>query len=307
MSDFISDFWSHYITVIVFLGIGGLIWLLIFAGFKKVKSADDGSTGHVWDEDLRELNNPLPMWWVGLFVGTIVFALGYLYYYPGLGTYKGSSQWTSGSEYQKDKAKALQEAAPVYAAFQHKSVEELAKDPAAMDIAGRLFGNNCALCHGADARGSKGFPNLTDTDWLYGGKSENIVESITNGRIGVMPSFTEAVGSPDDARNLANYVLSLSNSPHDSVRAQLGKGKFVVCAACHGADGKGNPLMGAPNLTDNIWLHGYGEDFIVGMINHGKTNQMPEQKGRYDATQIKMLAAYVWGYSNGGVSAQHMP
>ena len=241
MSDFISDFWSHYITVIVFLGIAGLVWLLIFAGFKKVNSANDGSTGHVWDEDLRELNNPLPMWWVGLFVITIVFALGYLYYYPGLGTYKGASQWTSVGEYQKDKAKALAQAAPAYAGFQNKSVEELAKDPAAMDIAARLFGNNCALCHGSDGRGSKGFPNLTDADWLHGGKPENIVETLENGRMGVMPAFAEAVGTPEDVRNLANYVLSLSASPHDSVRAQLGKSKFVVCAACHGADARRHP------------------------------------------------------------------
>ena len=304
MSDFISDFWSHYITIIVIAGIVGLVLLLVVAGFQKVKDNDDGSTGHVWDEDLRELNNPLPMWWVGLFIITIVFGVGYLYYYPGLGTYQGSSQWTSVNEYQKDKAQALKESAPVYAGFQNKSVEELAKDPVAMDIAARLFGNNCALCHGADARGSKGFPNLTDADWLHGGKPDEIVKTITDGRIGTMPSFSAAVGTPDDARNLANYVLSLSGSPHDSVRAQLGKGKFVICAACHGADGKGNPLMGAPNLTDNIWLHGYGEDFIVSMINHGKTNEMPEQASRYDATQIKMLAAYVWGFSNAGVSAQ---
>lgn len=306
MSDFTSDFWSYWITIIV---IGGIIWLLLLlfsAGFKKVKSGDDGSTGHIWDENLREMNNPLPMWWVGLFLITVVFAFAYLYLYPGLGTYPGAKGWTSITQYEADKAASLKQSAPVYATFQGKSVEELAQDPQAMDIASRLFGNNCALCHGADARGSKGFPNLTDKDWLWGGDPETIVETITHGRQGIMTPQHEVVGTPEDVRNLANYVLSLSGSPHDTVRAQLGKPNFVVCAACHGSDGKGSTTVGAPNLTDNIWLHGFGEDFVMAMINEGKMNEMPEQGSRYDETQIKMLAGYVWGFSNNGASAQHL-
>jgi cytochrome c oxidase cbb3-type subunit 3 len=158
--------------------------------------------------------------------------------------------------------------------------------------------NNCAQCHGSDARGSKGFPNLADGDWLHGGSAPKIAETITKGRIGVMPPMAAAVGSPDDVKNVANYVLSLSNSPHDSVRAQLGKSKFTACAACHGATGKGNPAIGAPNLTDDVWLHGWGLPAVMGMINEGKTNQMPAQEGKLSEAQIHVLASYVWGLSN---------
>jgi cytochrome c oxidase cbb3-type subunit 3 len=174
----------------------------------------------------------------------------------------------------------------------------LAKDPKAQAIGERLFMNNCAQCHGSDANGSKGFPNLTDNDWLYGGQPDQIKETITKGRNGVMPPMSAAVGSPEDVRNLANFVLSLSNSPHDNVRAQLGKSKFVACAACHGPDGKGMQAVGAPNLTDKIWLHGWGEQTIVGMINGGKNNLMPSQEGRLTPSQIHVLTAYVWGLSN---------
>ena len=167
-----------------------------------------------------------------------------------------------------------------------------------MAIGERLFANNCATCHGADARGSKGFPNLTDHDWLYGGTPEKIVETITDGRQGTMPPIAAAVGNSDDVRNVANYVLSLSGSPHDSIAASKGRAKFAVCAACHGADGKGNQALGAPNLTDAIWLHGWGEEAIVAMVTNGKTNVMPAHGSRLTPQQIHVLAAYVWGLSN---------
>jgi len=163
--------------------------------------------------------------------------------------------------------------------------------------------NNCAQCHGSDARGSKGFPNLTDGDWLHGGTPEIIKTTLVNGRNGLMPPMAAAVGTADDVKNVANYVLSLSGSPHDSVRANLGKAKFGVCAACHGADGKGNYALGAPNLTDDIWLHGYGEAAILAMINNGKANQMPAQVEKLTEAQIHVLASYVWGFSNKGVAA----
>ena len=175
-------------------------------------------------------------------------------------------------------------------------VERVAADPAAMAIGERLFLNNCAQCHGSDARGSKGFPNLTDNDWLHGGTPDKIKETIKHGRIGVMPPMAAAVGTPEDVKNVANYVLSLSGSPHDSVRAGLGKSKFTACAACHGIGGVGNTAVGAPNLNDNIWLHGYGQDAIIAMINGGKTNQMPAQgRARLTEAQIHVLASYVWG------------
>jgi cytochrome c oxidase cbb3-type subunit 3 len=187
--------------------------------------------------------------------------------------------------------------APLYAKFTAMPAAELAKDPQAMGIGERLFANNCAGCHGSDARGSKGFPNLTDNDWLYGGDPAKIEESISKGRNGVMPVMAGAVGSPEDVRNVANYVLSLSGSAHNSVAAQLGKPKFVICAACHGPDGKGNQALGAPNLTDKIWLHGWGEDAVMAMVNNGKNSVMPAHEKRLNPEQIHVLAAYVWSLS----------
>jgi len=174
----------------------------------------------------------------------------------------------------------------------------LAGDPKAMAVGERLFMNNCSQCHGSDARGSKGFPNLTDKDWLHGGSPDKIKETITKGRVGQMPPMAAAVGTPDDVRNVAHYVLSMSGSPHDSVRAALGQTKFGACAACHSADGKGNQALGSANLTDKIWLHGWGEEAIVSMVNAGKINQMPGQEGRLTPSQIHVLTAYVWGFSN---------
>ncbi|TAF81819.1 MAG: cytochrome-c oxidase, cbb3-type subunit III, partial [Curvibacter sp.] len=262
----------------------------------------DNTTGHVWDGDLREMNNPLPRWWVGLFVITLVFGAVYLAFYPGLGNFAGKLGWTSTGQLQAEMAKGEADIAPIYARFDAMSAEDIAKDPQAHAIGERLFMNNCSQCHGSDARGSKGFPNLTDSDWLHGGAPEKIVETLNLGRIGQMPPMAAAVGTADDVKNVAHYVLSLSGSPHDSVRAALGKPKFASCAACHGADGKGNPALGAPNLTDDIWLHGYGENAIITMVNNGKVNQMPAQAQKLSPAQIKVLASYVWGFSNTGAA-----
>jgi cytochrome c oxidase cbb3-type subunit 3 len=251
-----------------------------------------------------EMNNPLPLWWVWLFIGTIVFSVLYLVAYPGLGTYQGELGWSQKKEYDDEVAQAGKALAPLYSQFTAKKPEELAGDVAAMAIGERIFMNNCSQCHGSDARGSKGFPNLADGDWLHGGAPAKIAESIDKGRTGVMPPMAAAVGSPEDVKNVAHYVLSLSNSPHDSVRAQLGKGKYAACAACHGADGKGNTAMGAPNLADDTWLHGWGEQAIVNIINTGKTNQMPAQAGKLTEAQIHVLGAYVWGLSNKAVAAK---
>jgi len=303
MSDFISRFWSDYVAVVSLLSILGCVVLLWLTARKRVAASADNTTGHVWDEDLREANNPLPMWWVGLFVLTIVFGLGYLAVFPGLGSFRGQSDWTSRGEYDAEVAKATQELAPVYAKYAAMPVEDISRDPQAKAIGERLFMGNCAQCHGSDARGSKGFPNLTDKDWLHGGTPEKIIETITKGRVGVMPPMAAAVGSPDDVKNVANYVLSLSGEPHDSVRAGLGKSKFTACAACHGIGGVGNQALGAPNLSDRIWLHGYGEAAIVQMINSGKHNEMPAQEGRLTEAQIRMVASYVWGLSNNAPAA----
>jgi cytochrome c oxidase cbb3-type subunit 3 len=297
MSDFVHSFWSHYIAWITLAGILACVVLLWLTSRKKLSGSADNTTGHVWDEDLREMNNPLPLWWVGLFVITIVFALFYLILYPGLGSSEGSLAWTSQNQYQQEVDQANADVAPLYARFDAMAPEQVALDPKARHIGEHLFLNNCAQCHGSDARGTKGFPNLTDADWLYGGSPEQIRTSITQGRQGNMPPMAAAVGSPEDVKNLAHHVQSLSGSPHDSLRAALGKGKFGACAACHGADGKGNQALGAPNLTDKIWLHGWGEEAIVAMVTQGKLNQMPGQEGRLTPSQIHVLSAYVWGLS----------
>ena len=301
MSDFTSNFWSLYVAGIALFGIVACLLLLYFSGKAKAMTDNDNTTGHVWDGDLREMNNPLPRWWVGLFLITIVFALAYLALYPGLGNSAGKLNWSSSEQYNAEMAKANQALEPLYAKYASMAPQDVAKDPQAMAIGDRLFMNNCAQCHGSDARGSKGFPNLTDRDWLHGGSPEKINETLVNGRNGLMPPMAAAVGSPEDVRNLAHFVLSLSNSPHDSLRASLGKSKFGACAACHGGDGKGNQALGAPNLTDDIWLHGWGENAIVSMITNGKVNQMPAQAGKLTDAQLHVLASYVWGLSNNPV------
>jgi len=304
MSDFNGNFWHLFVAGVTLVGIIACLILLWFSGKAKAMTANDNTTGHVWDGDLREMNNPLPRWWVGLFIITIVFALVYLAMYPGAGNNPGQFGWTSAGQYKTEVEKANAEVAPLYAKFAGMTTQEVSKDPQAMAIGDRLFMNNCAQCHGSDARGSKGFPNLTDADWLHGGSPEKIKETLVQGRIGQMPPMAAAVGTPEDVRNVAHYVLSLSGSPHDSLRASLGKSKFGACAACHGMDGKGNPALGAPNLTDDIWLHGWGETAIVNMINNGKTNQMPAQAGKLTEGQIHVLAAYVWGLSNNKPTAK---
>lgn len=296
MSDFFNDGWSIYVAAVTAAGLVFCVFLLLVASRRKVM-AGDNSTGHIWDEDLKEMNNPLPRWWVGLFVLTVVFAAIYLAIYPGMGSNAGTLNWTSTGQWQAEQDKARATMAPVYASFANLTAEQLSKNPQAMAIGERLFVNNCAQCHGADGRGSKTFPNLTDGDWLGGSGPEYIHKTIVEGRQGMMPPMGAAVGTPDDVRNVANYVLSLSSSPHNSVAAQLGKAKFAACAACHGPDGKGNQALGAPNLTDKTWLHGWGEEAIVAMVNQGKTNVMPAQGPRFTPEQVNVLTAYVWNLS----------
>ncbi len=300
MSDFINSFWPIFITVITLGGIFGCALLLWITSKAKVSASADNTSGHVWDGDIREMNNPLPRWWIWLFVITIVFSLFYLMAYPGLGRYEGKLGWSQADQYDQEVKSANAALEPLYAKYTGMATEELAANPEARAIGERLFMNNCSQCHGSDARGSRGFPNLTDNDWLHGGSPEKIKQTITAGRIGVMPPMAAAVGTEEDVKNVANYVLSLSGSAHDAARAAMGKEKFAICAACHGADGKGNPDLGTPNLADNIWLHGAGEAAIIKRINEGKTNQMPAWETKFTPAQIHVLTAYVWGLSNTG-------
>lgn len=298
MSDFVSGFWDMYVAGLVIVSIIACLILLVLSGKAKAMTASDNTTGHVWDGDLREMNNPLPRWWSYLFVITVVFGFGYLALYPGLGSYPGLLGWTSRGLHAAEVKAGDEATAPVYARFASMTTEDIAKDPAAMAIGERLYSNNCAQCHASDAQGNKGFPNLTDNDWLHGGTPEKITETITGGRIGNMPPMAAAVGTEEDVKNVAQYVLSLSGSPHDVAKAALGKEKFAVCAACHGADGKGMQAVGSANLTDNIWLHGFGEKAIVDMVNNGMQNVMPPQAKLLTEAQLKVLTAYIWGLSN---------
>ena len=299
MSDFTSAIWPYFISAIVIGGIVFCMGLLLLTSKSHDAAHTGESTGHVYDEDIIEMNNPMPKWWMWMFVITCIFGVVYLALYPGLGTFAGKLGWTQVKQYEQEVKESNERIAPIYAKYAGMPAEEVAKDAKAMAIGERLFMNNCSQCHGSDAQGSRGFPNLTDNDWLYGGTPETIVQTITHGRNGMMPPMVAAIGTPDDVKNVANYVLSLSDSQHDANRAALGKEKFAACAACHGVDGKGNQAIGAPNLSDEIWLHGAGEAAIIERINHGKNNKMPAQGSRFTPEQIHVLAAYVWRFSNG--------
>ena len=309
MSDFTSGFWPWYVGGISLVSILACALLLWIAGKATVTAHPgkpvDNTTGHVWDGDLRELNNPLPRWWMWLFIITVVFSLGYLAIFPGLGSFKGLLKWTTLYEHQQDVTQLKATVAPLYAAFSAQSVDALAKDPRALAVGERLFMNNCSQCHASDGGGSKGFPNLTNANaaWLGERTADHIVQTVTNGRTGMMPPMGAAVGGESEMSEVANYVLSLSGSPHNDIKAFSGKKLFTACAACHGMDGKGNKALGAPNLTDPYWLHGWGEAAIVSIVKNGKTNVMPAQSPKLSSEQIHVVAAYVLSMSKSSLAA----
>lgn len=304
MADFFNETWSIAIAIVVLISIAACGLLLWSQSKVKVKVGADGkpmpveTTGHVWDGDLMEKNNPLPGWWKWLFYLTIVYGVAYLLVYPGLGNIQGYFGWSQTGAYDAEMREGEQQYGPIFNKFLNQDIPSVAKDEQAREIGQRLFLNNCAQCHGSDAQGGKGYPNLTDSDWLYGGDPQTIKTTITEGRHGQMPSMAAAVGTDDDVRNVANYVMSLSNSTHDPIKASLGKSKFAACAACHGADAKGMHALGAPNLTDKIWLYGGGVNNVMETIHKGRANQMPAQKTLLSDAKIHLLTAYVWGLSN---------
>ena len=297
MSDFTSSFWEIYIGVITVASIVACTVLLVSMSRRRVAGGQTETTGHVWDENLGEYNNPLPRWWIWLFHITIVFSLVYLILYPGLGSYSGSYKWTSGGQYETEIKQAESEYGPLYAKYAAQDLMKVAADPDARAIGQKLFLNYCAQCHSSDGGGSRGFPNLTDKDWLYGGEPDTIKATILNGRNGIMPALGQGLGS-EATRDVAHYVLSLAGRTHDSIRTARGKQTFTtLCAACHGVAGKGNPQLGAPNLTDNIWLHGSSEAGIVETITKGRNSVMPGHKDFLGETKVHILAAYVYGLS----------
>ncbi len=297
---------SLFIVVFTILNILACGWLMWWtardrsAPQAQAAATENGArekTGHVWDGDLEEYNNPLPRWWLGLFIITILFALAYLIVFPGLGNFGGVRGWSQVEQYDRQVAVAREKLEARLAFVKDQSLEQLAKDSAAMATAKNLFGANCSTCHGSDARGAKGFPNLTDNDWLYGGDAESIYASIANGRHGIMPALGSAL-DPTGVNEVASYVVSLSGgkAPEDWVSA--GKQRFeMLCAACHGLDGRGNTALGAPNLTDDVWLHGRDFDSIRATIMNGRDNQMPAHLELLGEAKVKLLAAYVLSLS----------
>lgn len=297
MSDFDSGFWSFFVASVTLVSIVACGLLLQSFSRRKV-SSDPDTTGHVWDEDLDELNNPVPRWWIGLFWVTIVFSLAYLWLYPGLGSYRGSLKWTSAGEYSEEVKVAEDKYAPLFARYAATDLRQLAADPEARAAGQKLFLNYCSQCHASDARGGKGFPNLADADWLYGGGDPQAIKTtIMEGRIGVMPALGAMLGEAG-VRDAAHYVRSLSGLSHEAAAATRGKVRFAtICAGCHGPEGKGNGLIGAPNLTDKTWLHGSSEAAIVATIAKGRTDVMPAHKDFLGEARSHVIAAYVYGLS----------
>lgn len=312
-SDFTHPFWHWFIIAIVVFGFVFCIAVLVTQLMAKTnKAGETHLQPHEWDVDLQEYNNPLPRWWVWLFVSTIIFGVVYLTLFPGLGSFKGkmgmidpayANGWTEQRQYDLEKAKLDATSQPLFDKFSTMSVAQLANDKQAMKVGERLFLNNCAQCHGSDAHGGNGFPNLTDGDWLYGGFPEAIKQTITSGRQGVMPPHAELLGNAETVNNVANYVLSLSNSGHDAVAAARGKDKFTLCAACHMAKGTGSlsdetgaqANTGAPNLTDKVWLFGGDIKTITETITKGRNqNIMPSWECLLGQNRIHVLTAYVW-------------
>jgi cytochrome c oxidase cbb3-type subunit III len=301
MADFTSGFWSIYISVLTLVGIIACAFLLWSQSTVKINRDADGktmTTGHEWDEGLEEMNNPMPRWWMWLFYITIVFGLIYLALYPGLGSYAGKLGWASKGQYEEEIKMADAEYGPLFEKFQKTDLKLLAADPQALAMGERLFLTYCSQCHGSDARGNKGYPNLTDSDWLYGGEPETIKTTLLKGRNGIMPPMGAALGGEKEIDQVAHYVASLSNSSTDPIKVAFGKEKFAACATCHGADGKGNPALGAPNLTDKTWLYGGGIATISETIRGGRNNVMPAFGEFLGDAKVHLLAAYVWSMSN---------
>ncbi len=291
MSDFVSEFWNMYVIVIVLVSILACAVLLIVQG--KATFTPGKTMGHVWDETLEEYNNPMPKWWSWLFVITVVFALVYLALYPGLGNFKGALGWTSVGQHKAEVEKMDATVKPLFDKYLAMDIAAVSSDKQALEMGKRLYLTYCMQCHGADARGAKGFPNLTDSDWLYGGEPDKIKETIAGGRMGMMPPHAHL--GADAIKDAANYVRSLSGLTNDSVRANKGKEVFnsAGCSGCHGPDGKGNQAIGAPNLTDKVWLYGSSEATIIETITNGRQNRMPAWKEFLGDAKVHLLAAYV--------------
>jgi cytochrome c oxidase cbb3-type subunit 3 len=295
--------WGIYVAVLVLINVIGAMWLL-FATSRPQKQDEGDTTGHTWDQDLTEYNNALPRWWLGLFIISVIFAAGYLVFYPGFGAVAGTLNWTSANEVRADLDENNRRLEAVFAQFRDLPIEDLQKDAKALNLGHNVFANNCAVCHGSDARGAKGYPNLTDADWLYGGSAEQVLATIRNGRGGVMPPLGAALGDAG-VDEVTNYVLTLSGGKADPVKAEAGKARFAtICAACHGADGRGNVAIGAPNLTDDVWLYGGTADDIKATLRNGRNGKMPAWADILGNDRARLVEAWVLAQSRGEAQKQ---
>jgi len=291
--------WSWYIIILTAANIVACFWLIRWNSRRNAGEAAEGdTTGHTWDGDLQEYNNPLPRWWLWLFYLTILFAIIYLIIFPGMGNYKGTSKWSEVGQYNAEMQAADKQYGPIFAAYAKTPIPELAKDGKAMATGQRLFLTYCSVCHGSDAGGAPGFPNLTDNDWLYGGEPATIQTTILDGRNGIMPPWG-AVLSATQTDDVVAYVLSLSGHEADANKVAAGKTVFqTYCVACHGADGKGNHAMGAANLTDKIWLYGGSPGTIKETVMKGRAGKMPAHRAFLGEEKVHLLAAYVYSLSH---------
>lgn len=286
--------WNAFIIVLVVVQLVGALWLLMNFTSNPQAEGEADTTGHTWDRDLKEWNNPLPRWWLILFWATAVWMVVYLVIYPGLGTLNGLLGWSQTGQYQRELDAAEARYGDVFAAFNGMSLEAMAASPDAVRLGRNLYLNNCATCHGADARGAVSFPNLRDDSWLYGGSPDTVLQTITNGRVGVMPALGAALGEAGTDAVVA-YVQSLSgDSGADARLIADGQQRFMqFCSACHGPDGRGMQALGAPNLTDGDWLHGGSAEQIRDVIVNGRQNRMPAQRDLLSEDRIRVVAAYV--------------
>ncbi|MGY8821581.1 MAG: cytochrome-c oxidase, cbb3-type subunit III [Pseudomonadales bacterium] len=299
-----TSFWSWYITLLSLGTIAALVWLLLATRKGQRHDSTEETVGHSYD-GIEEYDNPLPRWWFLLFVATVIFALGYLALYPGLGNWKGmlpgyEGGWTQVKEWQREMDKADEQYGPLYAKFAAMPVEQVAQDPQALKMGGRLFASNCSVCHGSDAKGAYGFPNLTDGDWLWGGAPETIKTTIMGGRQAAMPAWRDVIGE-DGIRNVTGYVRSLSGrDTPEGINVDIEQGQKIFaanCVACHGPAGKGTQAMGAPNLTDNVWLYGSSFGQIQQTLRYGRNGRMPAQEHILGNDKVHLLAAYVYSLS----------
>jgi cytochrome c oxidase cbb3-type subunit 3 len=295
----LEGFWNLYVVVIVVLSVVGCAVFLWMQGSAKHRPGE--VTGHVWDETLEEYSNPLPSWWRWMFYITVVFALVYLALYPGLGSNKGSFGWTMRGQYDAEMAAAEAQYGPKFNQFLKQDIMAVAANQEARDMGGRLFQTYCSQCHGGDAGGAPSFPNLKDGDWLWGGTPEQIKETITAGRKGIMtPKGTKPDMNEEQVRDVVHYVRSLSGLTADSARVQRGAELYPeACAACHGPDAKGMQAAGYPNLTDKVWLHGSAEAKQIAIVTNGMENEMPAFGEFLGEAKVHLLTAYVWGLGGG--------